>query len=284
MEAPIAPKKISLSHQQEQAFLVMELVAQWEGRLNTNHLTQQLAITRQSASRLINEYKTRYPDHLLYNASLKCYEPTKKFRPEQGDGNFESYIALTKRQLGSNSILQIGSGHQTPAPDIVRPILQAIKTRQRLDLAYASITSPEFEERIISPHTLINDGHRWHVRAWCEKNQDFRDFVLTRIRSVFDIEGQSIYGEEQDERWNTWVTIAIEPAPRLDDARRRIVAMDYEMISDMSGNLTREYRIRVALLIYWLQQLRVDRYRERPEAQQIILTAESRQVVQRWLP
>ena len=80
MEAPIAPKKISLSHQQEQAFLVMELVAQWEGRLNTNHLTQQLAITRQSASRLINakfppgwspsllkivtENKTFFPRHM----------------------------------------------------------------------------------------------------------------------------------------------------------------------------------------------------------------------------
>lgn len=39
------------------------------------------------------------------------------------------------------------------------------------------------------------------------------------------------------------------------------------MTSEMSGNLTREYRVRAALLIYWLQQLRVDRYWERPEAQ-----------------
>ena len=284
MKAPAENQKESLSHQQKQAFLAIELIAQWEGRLNTNHLTQQLAITRQSASRLINEYKTRYPSHLVYNASLKCYEPSQQFRPEHSNCSFESYIALTRSQPGRDLILQIGSGHLTPEPDVVRPLLLAIKNRQRLDLAYASITSPEFEERIISPHTLINDGHRWHVRAWCEKNQDFRDFVLTRIRNVFDIEGQSIYGREQDERWNTWVTIAIEPDPRLDDARRRIVAMDYEMTSDMSGNLTREYRVRAALLIYWLQQLRVDRYRERPEAQQINLTAESRQVVQRWVP
>lgn len=291
MDTSLIPIEEQLTHQQRQAFHAIELIAQWEGRLNTGHLTKLLAITRQSASRLINDYKSRYPCNLSYNASLKCYQPLAGFRPTQASLDLESYMQLMAARLcesandefGAFSVQRISSGHHKPSPHIVRPIIQAIQHRLRLDVAYASITSPDFEERIICPHTLINDGHRWHVRAWCEKNQDFRDFVLTRIRDVFDAEGASPFGREQDQGWNTWVTFSIEPDPRLSEARKRIVAMDYGMSADVSGNLTREYRVRAALLIYWLQQLRVDRYRERPEAQQIILTSQSRSALEPWL-
>lgn len=289
MDTSPVPSEERLTHQQKQAFRAIELIAQWEGRLNTSHLTRLLAITRQSASRLINDYKALNPQNLRYNASLKCYEPSEVFSASQCSLGLEAYMQMMADQqvdsasFGDFPVLRINSGHHTPSPAVVRPIIQAIQNRLRLDVAYASITSPDFEERIICPHTLINDGHRWHVRAWCEKNQDFRDFVLTRIRDVFNAEGMSPFGREQDQGWNTWVTFSIEPDPRLNAARRRIVAMDYGMTPDVSGNLTREYRVRGALLIYWLQQLRVDRYRERPEAQQIILTSQSRADLEPWL-
>ena len=56
------------------------------------------------------------------------------------------------------------------------------------------------------------------------------------------------------------------------------------MQPNASGTLQRHYRVRAALLIYWLQQLRVDRYRERPEAQQIILSPHSQRELEPWLP
>lgn len=40
------------------------------------------------------------------------------------------------------------------------------------------------EIRLIAPHTLIYTGMRWHVRACCEKNRQYRDFVLSRLRGV----------------------------------------------------------------------------------------------------
>ena len=291
MSTSLSPAEAPISHQLQQAFQAIELIAQWEGRLNTNHLMKLLAITRQSASRLINEYKMRFPQNLAYNPSLKCYEPAEQFIPSQPSVALERYVSLIEDQLcamstdtaAEASLLRIGSGHHSPEPDIVRPIIQAIRQGLWLDVAYASITSPDFEERIICPHTLVNDGNRWHVRAWCEKNQDYRDFVLTRIRGVFDAEGASQHGREDDHGWNTWVTFSIEPDPRLNEARRKIVALDYGMSADTSGNVTREYRVRAALLLYWLQQLRVDRYRERPEAQQIILTSQSRADLEPWL-
>ena len=41
---------------------------------------------------------------------------------------------------------------------------------------------PNVEIRLIAPHTLVYTGMRWHVRAYCEKNGQYRDFVLSRLR------------------------------------------------------------------------------------------------------
>ena len=122
------------------------------------------------------------------------------------------------------------------------------------------------------------------MRGWCEKSQDYRDFVLSRIRSVYDDNGQAQYSAAQDERWNTWVEFAIEPDSRLSQAQQSLIALDYGMQPNSQGKYQRHYRVRGALVLYWFQHLRIDKYRETPEAQQIILSPESRENVKKWLP
>ena len=161
--------------------------------------------------------------------------------------------------------------------------MNAIEHNLRLDIAYASISSPDFEERIISPHSLIDDGNRWHVRAWCEKNRDYRDFVLNRIRKVFDSEGVSEANKSSDEAWNTWLSLSITPDPRLTEGQQNIVAMDYGMERTDDGVLKATYRVRGALVIYWLQKLRLDWYSNRPEEQQIVLCKSSQAEVKSWV-
>lgn len=286
------PTQMAHSYLQLQAYKRIELITLWSGRFNTGHLIAALGISRQSASKLINEYKQLCPANLLYNSSQKSYGPGADFKPQFSSGSLQDFLTITAaQQLADMSasttgdvVLQLGSSQRAPQPEIVRPIIQAIEQKQRLDIAYASINSPADEERIISPHTLIHDGHRWHVRAWCEKNNDYRDFVLTRIRRVFNGEGYASQGREADQKWHTWLEVCIEPDPRLDAGQRRIVALDYGMVADANGQLRRTYKVRAALLLYWLQQLRLDRYRERPEAQQIILSPHSQRELEPWLP
>jgi hypothetical protein len=284
METVIAQGTGQLTLHKRNALKHIELLLQWRGRLNTGDLIESLGITRQSASKLITSYKELYPNAVSYNAQVKSYEPTPKFSPRLTDGNFQEYLSIFQREsTGTLPIYMLASGQCSPSPYILRPILNAIENHQRLDVFYASISSPEFEERIISPHSLIYDGSRWHVRAWCEKNQGYRDFVLTRIREVFGIEGSSQYGLELDKVWNTWIDLSIEPDPRLSEARRNIVAMDYGMSIDASEKLRRTYRVREALVIYWLQQLRLDRYNDRAEVQQIVLSDTSLADAERWI-
>ncbi|MFY9179052.1 MAG: WYL domain-containing protein, partial [Venatoribacter sp.] len=177
-----------------------------------------------------------------------------------------------------------GSSYTAPAPEHTRPIIHAITHQQRLDIRYASIKNPDGEERIISPHSLINNGQRWHVRAWCEKSEGYRDFVLSRIRQVFNLEGQAQMSAEQDEQWNAWINFSIEPDPRFNEAQKALIALDYGMSKNSQGKYQKHYQVRKALVLYWVQHLRIDRYREAPEAQQIILSPESNQIVKDCLP
>lgn len=265
-------------------FKYIELFLQWRGRLNTKNLMVSLDISRQSASKIIAAYKNLHPNTLSYNASKKSYEPTDQFVPKIEGNSLQKYVSLFHQGLYplSASII-LDSGHSSPSPDIVRAIVRAIELHQRLDIAYASINSPSFEERIIAPHALIYDGRRWHARAWCEKNQKFRDFVITRIREVFSIEGETEYCQSCDEGWNTWVDIIVKPDPRLSEECKSIVAMDYDMKVDTFGILKRTYKVRGAMVLYWLQQLRLDTYSDKPESQQIILSDECINMIEKWI-
>lgn len=275
-----------------QAWRLLELVAQWTGQVNTSNLCTAFGISRQSASALLSEYQQQHPDNLDYCPRVRGYQPSDGFRVFYSQGSLDEYSRLpgvsqitdvSVSQNSTSALYHLSSVHHQPQPHSVRAILQAIKGQQRLDIHYASITSPEFEERIISPHSLVHDGQRWHARAWCEKNQQFRDFVLSRVRNIFGVEGAAQQSQKEDELWHRQVSFAIQPDSRLSSAQQAIVAMDYDMQphSAVDGHATagwqREYRVRAALLMYLLAQLRLDRYRENPQAQQIVLTPDSHQ-------
>lgn len=274
--------KMEFSPQQRQAFKRIELIGLWEGRLNATHLMNALDLSRGTASKLINEYKELFPENLCYNATRKGHEPSLSFNAHFSRGLLDEYLALNLEN--SEEIVRLNSSHQPPDATSVRPIIQAIKRQERIDICYASLNNPQGEDRIISPHSLINDGQRWHVRGWCEKSQDYRDFVLSRIREIYGANGQAQYSAEQDEDWNTWVEFSIEPDSRLSQKQQSLIALDYGMELNPEGRHQRHYCVRGALVLYWFQHLRIDKYRETPEAQQIILSPESRENVKKWLP
>ena len=72
----------------------------------------------------------------------------------------------------------------------------------KLEIKYASLNNPTPRIRVICPHTLVNNGFRWHVRAYCEENEDYRDFVLTRFHGIPCELEKSEQTSEQDENWN----------------------------------------------------------------------------------
>lgn len=272
-----------LSYRDQQAYRLIEQVALWEGRVTTNILQEAFGCSRTTASPIIQAYLDACPENLTYCTKSRGYLPTGQFNARYSSGTLEEYTQLKYPGVSEIPAYPMQMLQRRPDPVIVRAILKAIDQKQRLDISYASFASPEDGDRIISPHTIVNDGARWHVRAWCEKNQDFRDFVLSRIQEIHGTEGPAEKVASEDEGWNHWLTVTIEPDMRLTEAQQKLVALDYGMTLIESGTYVRHYEVRRALLIYTLQNLRLDRPRERGEAQQIMLTPECQRELASYL-
>ena len=258
----------------------IETIALWEGRLTTRHLCDTFGIGRQQASKDINNYIREIgPGNLEYDKYLKGYKPTAEFAPRVTAGLADEYLHLMARNnelmnvfeslsLNVANVEVLSVPVRDVRPEVLRPIMQAARQRKRLDVDYVSINNPDREGRIIVPHTLVYTGLRWHVRAWCEKNTEYRDFVLSRFRDVPDIMDESEHGVEGDHEWNAQACIRIVPDPRLHRDQQQVVEVDYGMVD---GAL--EVNTRGKLVPYALKLLNIDpkSIQEDATAQQIIV-------------
>ena len=258
----------------------IEIVAMWEGRLTTRHLCDVFGIGRQQASKDINNYKRSIgPGNLEYDAIAKGYRPSSDFTPRVSRGEAEEYLEIVaglsdmQQLLGQlphaflNTEVLTAPRRHIP-PTILRPLLHAARDHRRLEVDYVSLNQPDREGRIIVPHTLVWTGLRWHVRGWCEKNQDYRDFVLSRFRGEPDIMDPSDHTAEKDVAWQTYLEVIVTPDPRLTDAQQQVVAHDFDM-SDQRLSV----RVRARLLPYLIKLLQIELNPEErhPLAQQVMI-------------
>jgi len=63
-------------------------------------------------------------------------------------------------------------------------IQQALVNKQVLEIEYESKYAEEAMCRKVEPIGLCNYSSRWHLFAWCQLRQDYRDFRLDRILSL----------------------------------------------------------------------------------------------------
>lgn len=246
-------------------YRLIETIAWWEGRLTTGHLMQSFGISRQQASKDINTYLNEHaPKNLTYDRHLKGYKPAKGFQPLFIDGSASAYLHLldqNRERAPHIEGLALAYAHtellkvpdRSIRPEVLRPILQACREGRRLEAEYISLTTPEIEIRVMAPHALVYTGMRWHVRAYCEKHHDYRDFVLSRFRGEPDLMDETEHPRDDDTAWNTPVTVIIEPDARLSAEQKAIIESDYGM---EDGQLP--VHTRGALVQYVLQRYRID--------------------------
>ena len=143
-----------------------------------------------------------------------------------------------------------------------------MRQQRRLEVDYFSVSNPDDDGRIIVPHHFVYTGLRWHLRAYCEKNGDYRDFVLSRFRGQPELLDSSPHGADQDRAWNTFVDLILKPDPRLNRAKQEALEQDYGMVK---GQLT--ITVRAPLVQYQLQEMQVNvkMLDGTPEAQQLVL-------------
>ncbi|GLT15878.1 helix-turn-helix transcriptional regulator [Vibrio algivorus] len=261
-------------------YRLIEIIALWEGRLTTNHLMQSFGIGRQQASKDINSYLAEIaPGNLIYDKHLKGYKPSRTFVPKLTTGHANEYLHILSRSedmtytfsdlnMGFDNTTWVRPVARNISPEILRPLIQAIREKKRVDICY---TSPKYGlevERIISPHTLVCTPLRWHVRAYCEHAKDYRDFVLSRIRGIPDINDKTQYSKQQDTLWNKKVEIQFVPDLRFDEKQRAVIEHDFGMIDGVLSIKTNP-----TLIQYILDAYNVNMYTQngKPQGQQIVL-------------
>ena len=261
-------------------YRLIETVAWWEGRLTTGHLMQSFGISRQQASKDINTYINEHaPRTLEYDKYLKGYVPSRHFKPLFIDDSASAYLHLLNQNheraphieglalaYAHTEVLHVPD--RSVRPDILRPLLKACREGLRLETEYVSFNTPAPEIRLIAPHTLVYTGMRWHVRAYCEKNRAYRDFVLSRFRGEPDLLDPSDNGRDTDAAWNAEVQVIIEPDARLRPEQKSIIEVDYGMLD---GQL--RVNTRGALVQYILQRYQIDPnvIQAKATAQQIVV-------------
>ncbi|OOX29518.1 WYL domain-containing protein [Vibrio parahaemolyticus] len=261
-------------------YRMIEVIAQWEGRLTTNHLIKSFGIGRQQASKDINTYLADIaPGNLVYDKKLKGYKPSDSFAPQLTSGHADEYLHILARSedmavtfdeldMGFENVAMVRPVTRNISPQVLRPLVQAIREKKRVDISYISLKDGVEVERIISPHTLVCTPLRWHVRAYCEYAKGYRDFVLSRIRGVPDINEKLIMGKDQDELWNTQLTIQLTPDTRLTEQQASVIAHDYGMIDNLLELSSNAALIRYVLDSYNIELNVLD---SSPQGQQIIV-------------
>jgi predicted DNA-binding transcriptional regulator YafY len=92
---------------------------------------------------------------------------------------------------------------------------------------------------------------RWHIRAFSESHNDYRDFVLARILRARSL-GRAFPPPFADALWGKMLNVQIGPHPGLNAAQRAAIERDYGM---RDGKC--ETAVKAALLPYFLQIMRI---------------------------
>jgi len=263
-------------------FWLIELLVYWEGQVTPSNLAKIAGISRQQASKNLSQYRLKNPESLCFCKRKKAYLPTDFFYPYLINQDIGEYLHWITNQKEGDSVIPANKCLLPPMreikPGLMRPLMQAMREQKRVEVNYVSINNPDHEGRIIVPHHLINTGLRWHLRAWCEKNQEFRDFVLGRFQGDADLLDKSNISSAEDSDWHTQVTIVIAPDPRLSAEQRRVIEFEYAM---ENGQL--EIVTRACLVSYKLQLLNINPriYEADAKAQQLVIV--NKDDIHKWL-
>jgi predicted DNA-binding transcriptional regulator YafY len=263
----------------ERRYEFIEFRLFWQGRINRGDLMDAFGVSTQQASLDLNAYIDQANRNLVYDKSLRTYLRGKHFKPKYLKPDAEEYFAQLRAVdqglvSAKQSWISVFPGFEatpTPArgvsPETLRDVLAAIREPAALQVTYQSMSRAEPSARWIEPHALAFDGFRWHARAFCQNDQIFKDFLLSRIVEVGG-QGPVTSDPGADDAWQTEVVLKIGPHPDLSDNQRRAIEMDYGMEAGHA-----QIVVRRALLFYALKRLGLDTdpAARRPQDQQIVL-------------
>ncbi|MEY9625060.1 WYL domain-containing protein [Sinorhizobium fredii] len=251
----------------------------WEGGVNRADIIEMFDVSVPQASKDLTLYQERAPHNAIYDKSAKRYVTSENFEPcflKPDPHAYLSQLRSVAEGILDRSDSWIGSpppydAAPTPVRGVnartLRSIVTAIRRMEAIEVKYQSLSRPEAAWRWITPHAIGFDGFRWHTRAYCEIDQTFKDFLLSRVLETRGARTSKIESTA-DRGWQEHVVLEVGPHPDLSETQKKVIALDYGMSSGKAN-----IRVRRAFLYYTLKRLGLDSNAtaRRPQDQQIVL-------------
>lgn len=248
------------NYAQKQRLAFIDFLLMFKGSFSRSDLTSKFEMGMANATRDIALYRELAPTNSDFDNQSKTYTQNKKFTPL-----FEYEPRKTLAKLankisdGFDGVLEISFPVDAPmqlnVPDIniVAKLVQAVINKKAVSIIYTSLSSGSKAREII-PHTIVDNGLRWHVRAFDRKTNSFRDFVITRISKVTLLDtavGES-EKEIEDNQWMRKMDLHLVPHP-INVKYPQAIELDYGMDKGML-----QLTVRAALVGYLLRRWNVD--------------------------
>ncbi|MBI5750824.1 MAG: WYL domain-containing protein [Hydrogenophilales bacterium] len=260
----------------------IEIMAYYSGVVTRSDVAKAFGLSDAAATKDLKLYGDLAPSNLIYNHGVFGFVPSQGFSPAFCDLSpaavlpiIASNLAVSGGPYGAESIYGLPTAAlplpvRLPTQQVLAQISRAIHSRKKLQVSYCSLSDRDStDSRILEPHTLVDTGLRWHVRAYSDETYDFRDFVLSRFVAAECLIDPAESSVEYDEDWVEMVALKLGPHADLDAPKRESLLLDY----GASGGVI-EVNVRRALIGYVLQRLGVDTTRDHsmnPNANQLML-------------
>ena len=266
---PKEKMRLDVKWSTRQRLQYIEVMAWYTGAVSRSDVARAFGLSDPAATKDLKLYSDLAPGNLVYNHSVFGFVPGEHFsavfadiRPAAVLPVIAANLAVANGPYGAEPIYGLATASlplpaRLPGPQTLAQITRAIHGRRKLRVSYRSLSNRDGDEgpseRIIEPHTLVDTGLRWHVRAYNAQRCDFRDFVLSRITGAECLDAPAESSVQYDDDWVEAVSLRLAPHRGLDAARRESLLLDY----GASGEVI-EVNVRRALLGYVLQRLSVD--------------------------
>ncbi|MDP2759255.1 MAG: WYL domain-containing protein [Sideroxyarcus sp.] len=240
------------------------MLLKWEGRLANARLRELFGLAHTRSSETIREFREAHPRWTLWDPADRCYYATNDFyRQLQDEGvtklsdSLARYLALVglahanSPEAEQSVILAAFPELLSPDPRIFSLLAKAAGLQRAVKITYLSMNEPAPHERIISPHSIVRAGRRWHVRAFCSKNQQFRDYSLGRISEATLLDAAAEQIRCNDVAWMTEVPVRLMAHPKLSPEQEQVIRFKY-----FRGTMARVTTCRAALISYFIQDVR----------------------------
>jgi len=250
----------------QQRLQYIEIMAFYTGVVSRSDVARAFGLSDPAATKDLKLYGDLAPGNLSYNHNVFGFVPTEQFSPAFADLRpvavlpvIAANLAVAGGPYGSTSIYGLPTASlplpaRLPGQQVLAQITRAIHGGKKLRAQYRSLSDRDSQsQRLIEPHSLVDTGLRWHVRAYSEDTGDFRDFVLSRFGQAQCLDAAAESSMEYDEDWVERVTLQLGPHSGLDAQKQASLLLDYSAEGEVI-----EIAVRRALIGYVLQRLSVD--------------------------